>query len=292
MPASVSLSTGNYVRSARYGVLSSTYFIGQTTSAPAAGDADGSNLRELEAVKTWPVVPVAADRPSQTGSGGVYARFLARPNELPSADPTFGSNDKTFGALCESMINRAVGGGQFLLRGAYSPTYRNLIFVVQGPALSKESSSQDEGMWEGTIYLNMQAQHMGRNSYETGNLPDYGYAVVSNYGTRHIWGQALTVPNDGDTKSVMVDFTWPYQLDFQRWTQNGVLLTYNVEETIAEDSSDNLALFNNGTALTWVASGAGAGEFSADASAGTITIGAVGSSSDILIGAIGFLGTS
>jgi hypothetical protein len=295
MPADVSLHSGNYVRSAYYGLLDSTYFIGQGTTAPVAGNQDGSAMRQLEAVKSWPLAPAAADRPTQTGDGGAYKRFINRPTELPAGEATFGAADKTFQALCESMVKRNTGGGQFVLRGPYSPTYRNFIFMVQGPSLSSESTSLDEEMWEGTIYMNCQVQPMGRNSYDTGSLPDYLYSLVANYGTRHIWGEALDSTADGDTKSVMVDFTWPYQLMFQRYTLDGTILTLNLEKTLAEDSADNLIVYRTtagvSTALTWVAGAPGAAEFGADLATSVITLGAVGTAADVVVVGYGFLGS-
>lgn len=295
MPADVSLHSGNYVRSVFYGVKENGLLLGSTATAPTAGDQDGSIMAQLRWVKNWPLQPVSSDRPNQLGDGGVAKRFINRPNELPSDTATFGAADKTFQALCQSMIKRNVGGGQFVPVQPKSPTYRDFFFMVQAPSQSDETASLDEEMWEGTIYLGCKVDPKGRTGYSTNGLPDYAYDIVTNYGARHIWGEALVAGTDGDTEMVAVDFTWPYQLIFQRFTLDGTETTFNLGKQLAEDSADNIVVFrySSGTVteLTWIAATPGATEFEADTSANTLTLGAGGTSGDSLVVGFGFSGS-
>lgn len=295
MPVDVSIHSGNYVRSVFYGVKSNGLLLGSTPTAPTAGDQDGSIMAQLLHVKNWPLQPTQNDRPTQLGDGGAAHRFINQPTELPSDTATFGSTDKAFEALCQSMVARSVGGGVFVPVQPKSPTYRDFFVIVQGPAQSDESDSQDEEMWEGEIYLGAKVAPRGRTGYATNGLPDYAYDIVTSYGARHIWGEALSVVNDGDTKMVGVKFSWPYQLIFQRYTLDAIETTFNLSKQLAEDSADNIVVFrySSGTVteLTWVASTPGATEFEADTSANTITLGAAGTSGDSLIVGFGFTGS-
>lgn len=293
MAYNVKSSVGNYVRSVHYGVVDSAgLLIGSTATAPAAGNQTGSSLAQLLGVQNFPFQVVEPDRPTQKGDGGALVRFVNRPTDLPSSDPTFGAHDRTFAALVQSMKTRDIGG----LSGApvqpYSPTFRDMFFIVQGPAVSEDSASLDAAIWEGTMIFKAQCMPRGRDGYKTDGLPSYAYALTANYATQFPWGDDFTVLLDGDTKMVAWDFTAPYQVMVQHWVGNNTETVFNLSHTLAEDSANNIMVWSpGGTALTWIASGATGSQFSADIATNAITLGTAPGASADLFAVYGFLGS-
>jgi len=252
---------GNYVDGLYYGTHdSSGYLVGSTTTAPVAGSQDGSMLARLQGVQSFPFGLLPAERPSQPGDGGVIARFLNRSTELPDATLTLGAANFDFDALAESSAVVTVGGGRFIGRQGYNPTYSDLILLCVAAAKSIESGNTG-GMWEARLVYSANAQSRGRNSFDTGSLPSYEVDVIGNYASAYPWGTAFVSGTDGDDQFVVVDFTWPYRPILERWTGDGSETTFNLGQNIAEDSSDNIAVYGNGTALTWVTGVPSAGEF-------------------------------
>ena len=259
---SVKKTIGNYADSVYYGISDSAgYLNGATETAPAAGNADGSAMARLLHVQNFPFQPVDPDMPSQKGDGGVAARFINKPTELPDSDMVFGSADYDFYALCQSLKVATHGGGRFILSQAYDPTFRDLMFLVTAPAKSQEVASLNAGHWEARLILKAQAVPKGRDAYKTDGLPTYGYKMVANYANAYPFGHAFSEADEGDVQGVALEFTWPYRPILQRWTGNNILVTYNLAYAIAEDSADNIVVFQDGVAITYAAGAPTAGQF-------------------------------
>lgn len=259
---SVKKAVGNYADSVYYGISDSAgYLNGATETAPTAGDATGSAMAQLVGVQNFPFQPADPDMPSQKGDGGVICRFINKPTDLPDSELTFGASDYDFSALIQSLKVLTLGGGRFLLGQPYDPTFRDVMFLVTSPAKSQESASMDAGLWEARLILKTNVTPKGRDAFKTDGLPTYGYRMVANYAACYPWGHAFTETDEGDVKGVSLDFTWPYRPIIQRWTGNNVLTSYNLAFAIAEDSADNIVVFENGVALTYAAGAPGAGAF-------------------------------
>lgn len=286
---SVTVSVGNYVDSLWYGTHdSSGYLVGGTATAPVAGDQDGSFMARLKGVQTFPFQPQAADRPNQPGDGGVLARFINKPTELPEADITMGASDYTFDALAESSAVVTLGGGRLINRQGYNPTFNDLIFLVTSPA--KSIATGNEGsMWEGRLIYSVNAQARGRDAFDTGSLPTYGLSLVANFASSYPWGTAFVAGTDGDTQFVYSDFTWPYRPILGRFTLDGSETTFNLAYNIAEDSANNVVALLNGTALTWVTGAPSAGEFGiTESTTDTLVLGGAGTTADKLVVLMGW----
>jgi hypothetical protein len=262
MATAVSKIVGGYAEGLYYGVVdSSGYLVGSTASAPAAGNQAGSAMAQLLGIKNFPFAPVDPDRPTQRGDAGALARFIHRPTELPESNMIFGASDYDFYALCQALAVLTLGGGKFVLGQAYNPTYADLVLLAFSQGKSQESASEGSGLWEARIILKTNIFPKGRTAFNDEALSEYEYALVSNYATAFPWGHAFSDADEGDTKAAYVDFTWPYRPILQRWTGNNTETSFNLDKNIAEDSADNIVVFVNGTAQTWVTGAPGAGEF-------------------------------
>lgn len=261
MVVDVKKAVGNYAESIWYGTHdSSGYLVGNTLTAPAAASLPGAAMAQLTGLQDFPFAPVDADMPTQRGDSGALARFINRSTELPAATLTTGATDYDFDALCQALVVNGDGGGEFILRNPYNPTYADLVLLVVAQAKSIESANTG-GMWEARLILSANAFPKGRNTFNDNALPAYEYNVVSNYATAFPWGHAFTDTDEGDTKAVFIDFTWPYRPILQRWTGDGAVVSWELAKNIAEDSADNIIVFVNGVASTWVTGAPGAGEF-------------------------------
>jgi hypothetical protein len=80
-------------------------------------------------VQNFPFQPVDPDTPSQKGDGGVGARFINKPTDLPESDMVFGASDYDFWALCQSIKVATHGGGKFILSQPNDPMYRDLVML-------------------------------------------------------------------------------------------------------------------------------------------------------------------
>jgi hypothetical protein len=259
---SVKKAVGNYADSVYYGISDSAgYFAGATETPPPAGNADGSAMAQLLGVQNFPFQPVDADTPSQKGDGGVLARFINKPTELPESDLTFGAADFDFYALCQSVKVVTHGGGRFIPLQPFNPVYRDIMLLVVAPAKSKEATSLNSGLWEARFILKTNIQPKGRNAFNTDGLPTYGYKLVANYANAYPWGHPFSIADEGDTQMVGFEFTWPYRPALQRWTGNGVLTSFNLAYALAEDSADNVVAAVDGVALTYAAGVPAAGQF-------------------------------
>lgn len=292
MAYNVTATTGNYVDSVYYAVVdSSGYVIGPTSTAPVAGNDAGTTLTRLLGVQNFPFSVVDSDRPTQKGDGGAIARFVNKPTDLPEAQATFGAWDLTFAALAQGMKVATVGGGSFMMGQPLSPTAADLMFVVQAPAKSTVTATLGSATFEGLIILKANVQPRGRDSFQTDSLPTYQYSMIGNYASAYPWGHAFTAADEGDTECAILYFTWPYRLMIDRFTLDGTEVTYTLNHQLAEDSAENVNVFINGTAQTWAASGAGAGEFSTDTATNIITLGGAGTTAHKMVVLYGITGS-
>jgi hypothetical protein len=85
--------------------------------------------------------------------------------------------------------------------------------------------------------------------------------MIGNYAVVYPWGHPFSEADEGDVKAVGFEFTWPYRPVMQRWTGNAVATSFNLAYAIAEDSADNIVVFENGVAITYAAGAPAAGQF-------------------------------
>ena len=127
-----------------------------------------------------------------------------------------------------------------------------------------DNQRRDEGMTQRRKVLGdewVDKSLKNRNAFNTDGLPTYGYKLVANYASAYPWGHAFSEADEGDTQAVGFEFTWPYRPVLQRWTGNGVLTSFNLAYTIAEDSADNIVVAVDGVPLIYAAGAPAAGQF-------------------------------
>lgn len=262
MATSIKKIVGNYADSVYYGPVDSTgYLIGSTSTAPVAGNQDGSAMAQLLGVQDFPFESVDPDTPSQPGDGGTLARFINKPTELPQSTASFGSSDYTFAALCQSLTVVDWGGGSFLGGNPKDPTYTDLLLLAISQGKAQDSGSVGVAHWEARLILKANVYSKQRDSFNTSSLPTYNHTIVGNYSEYYPWGHAFSAGDEGDTQFVYMDFTWPYRPIFQRFTGDDSETTFNLAKNIALDSADNVVAFVNGTEQTWVTGAPSPGEF-------------------------------
>ncbi len=246
-----------------YGVVdSSGYLIGNTATAPVAGNQAGSAMAQLIKAKSFPFAPVDPDRPTATGDDGAAARFIFNPVDLPETNFTFAAGDLNFEALCQTFVVQDIGGYSFLgVQSGDGATYADLCFLVTSQAKSQDSGSVGASHWENLLILKANVFPRGRISFEERAVASYEYAMVANYAAAHVTGLGFTSVLNGGTQFAALRFTSTYRPIFQRWTGDNSQVEFNLAKNIAEDSANNIAVYVNGAAATWVTGVPGAGEF-------------------------------
>jgi hypothetical protein len=219
-------------------------------------------MAQLKGCQQFPFQPQAAERPSQKGDGGVLARFITKPTELPTGDLQWGAFDYDFDAVVQALsVVATFGAGEFIGRQPGSPTYQDMIFLCTAQAKSQESATLGSGLWEGRLIYKANVEARGRDSFNTDAMPTYGYSIIANPASAYPWGLAFVAGTDGDAEFVFSDFTWPYRPILQRWTGNAVVVSWELAQNIAEDSTDNIIAYSAGVALTWVTGAPAGGQF-------------------------------
>ncbi len=260
-----------------YGAVDSTgYLIGSTASAPAAGDADGSSMAQLEGVKNFPFVPNAPDRLNITGDDGAIAQFLWNPIELPTGDATFAVSDMDFAALAMTTLVHDLGGYEFLGVQPANVTYQDLCLLVTAQAKSRTTATAGSSLFYNYLIMKANAYYQGRDAFAERAEAAFIYNLIANKSTNYPWGVAFTDGVNGDTEFVVMEFTSAYRPMIQRWTGNAVLDTFNLSKNIADDAANNIAVYVAATAQTWVTGAPGAGEFGiTEGATDTLVLGSV-----------------
>lgn len=258
--SSVTIPSGGFADSVWYGTQDSAgYLESSTGTAPVAGNQDGQSMLQVVGLQDFPFAAADPQTPSQRGNKGALARFVYPAAELPASPLTLGASNYTFEALCISQAVDALGGGEFIGRQGGAPTFADMLLLVVADAKSKNSGNAG-GMWEGRIIYYANVYSKGRNSFNDSSVPTYDNFVTANPSTVYPWGLAHST-GLGDSSFPYVDFTWPYKPIMQRWTGDNSETTYNLGQNIAEDSSNNIIVYEAGVAITWVTGVPSAGEF-------------------------------
>ena len=257
----VTVPSGGFADSIWYGVQDSAgYLDSNTGTAPVAGNQDGHSMLEIVGLQDFPFAASDPQTPTQRGNKGALARFVYPSAELPSSTLTAGAADYSFDALVATQAVGTYGGGKFVGRQGGAPTFRDILLLVVADAKSLESGNTGS-MWEGRFVYYANIFSKGRNTFNDSAVPTYDYTVVNSAPSSYLpFGVAHSTAM-GDTEFSYVDFTWPYKPILHRWTGDAAETDFNLGQNIAEDSSDNISVYVNGTAQTWVTGVPGAGEF-------------------------------
>ena len=245
-----------------YGAVDSAgYLIGSTATAPAAGDANGSAMLQLEGVKNFPFSPNAPERMNITGDDGAIAQFLWQPIELPTGDTTFAVSDQDFAALAMSTKSHNIGGYQFLGIQPGSVTYQDLCFLVTSQSKSRTTGSVGSSMFYSYLIMKANAFYQGRDVFAERGEAAFVYNIIANKADAYPWGLAFSDETTGDTEFVVMEMTSAYRPIIQRWTGDNDKTTFTLAKNIAEDSANNIAVYVDGVAATYAADAPGASAF-------------------------------
>ena len=273
-----------------YGAVDSTgYLIGGTATAPAAGDADGSAMLQLEGVKNFPFSPNAPERMNITGDDGAIAQFLWQPIELPTGDTTFAVSDQDFAALAMSTKSHNIGGYQFLGIQPGSVTYQDLCFLVTSQAKSRTTGSVGSSLFYSYLIMKANAFYQGRDVFAERGEAAFVYNIIANKADRYPTGLAFTDADNGDTEFVVLEMTSAYRPIYQRWTGDNEKTTFTLAKNIAEDSANNIAVYVDGVAATYAADVPGASAFGVtESTTDSIVLGSAPGDGDVIVALYGW----
>lgn len=221
-----------------------------TTGAITAGSAAG--MGRLRGVKTMEIAEPDPVRTYQTGDNGVITSFLNQPAELPGGALTLGVFDQTFAAKANGgTIITALG--EWDMAGGFPLcfNYSDLMFVVNSPMNSEESTSLDEAGWEVTLIMAANVQAKTVNAMSSATPRDAASTMNIKRSTYFPWGTAFTTATNGSTAFAYYTFASPYPCKLHTMIGNNSATTFTLDETPTAANGTALAIWKDGVALAY-----------------------------------------
>lgn len=221
-----------------YGLLDTDgYFIGDSTTAPAAGDQDGAGMARLEGAKNVPVSQNEQEVVFATGDDEALMSFSFDSPDLPSGVLEMAVLNMDFEALCQGLTVQELGDMALVPSGNPQDADRKTFcMVLQGQAKSYTSGSVGNARYQGVIIPSATIVPLHRDAYQERAVGTWRYGLTLNKGDRMPWGATLSAALNGTEKASFITFSLPYPIHIQRWTGNAAQTVFNLDYTPASTS--------------------------------------------------------
>jgi hypothetical protein len=215
-----------------YGLNDSTGFLqGSTTSAPAAGNQNGSGMARLTGAKTAPITVPESEQQFATGDDIVLAAFLFSAASLPAGVIEGAVNDLTLQALTQGTLVEDINDIAMGVLMPDAPDYVDMCLILQRQAKSYQSGSIGAKQVEGVIVMSTNITPLGSDSYTERQVATQRYGFVINPSDRMPFGLLLTNSVNGTTRAALRPFTAENFVHMHRWTGNGTQDDFFLEYT-------------------------------------------------------------
>lgn len=132
-----------------YGVIdSSGYFIGSTTTAPAAGNATGSSMLRLDGSRTLPVNIPEPDNVVVSGDDEPMVSFEFDSEDLPNGVLELAQRNNTFDALVQGTKVETIGDIEMTSLDPKDRDSQSMCMLLSRRAKSWLSGSKGVSKWE------------------------------------------------------------------------------------------------------------------------------------------------
>lgn len=216
-----------------YGILDSDgYFIGSSTTAPAAGDQDGSGMARLRGAKTVPITQNDQEVVTLTGDDEPLLNFSFDSADLPSGTLEVAGLDMSFEALCQSLTVQEFGNIAMVPSGYPQDADRKTFtMIVQGQAKSLTSGSVGNKLFQGVLVPSATITPLHRDSYQERTAGVWRYGFTLNKGDRFPYGATLSNAINGTEQAAFAPFTTPNPVHVKRWTGDNSETVFNLDYT-------------------------------------------------------------
>lgn len=243
------------------------YIMGSSATAPTAGTQQLSPIVKLEGIKTLPLGLQEPERVTSTGDNGAIATRQFSPIDLPNGTATLGVFDMAFAAMCMGLTVEDVGAGRFLGLQPDEFDWQDMVLMSVTAVTSRTTANAGSTVYSGIIVPSAQIFWLDDGGLTERQPADFQFSVTMQKAAVQPWGEAFT----GSKQYPKIRYTWPGYPMLERGTGDGTRTSFDLSYDVATNDADNVAVYVNGTALTWAASSPSAGEFSIDTSGGTGT---------------------
>ncbi len=236
-----SVAAGN--QQAWLGFLDSNNFLlGGDTSAPAAGAA-GSGMLRVSGIKTAPIATPERELVQVPGDDGLIAEFdfeslTSRGFVIEVAIQNLALEAKLLGVPVES-----VGGGLMGYMDVVDPAELDVCLILQSRSKKQDSGVVGKKAWSGVYIPLATAQPLGRNGFDERGAAVYRLNITPQRASKNAWGVTMLDASNLEISAYMRPFSFDYPIYLHRWTANGVLTTFNLDNTPVDTAS--LAVYSS-----------------------------------------------
>lgn len=211
-----------------YGVIdSSGYFIGSTTSAPAAGDTSGSAMLRLDGARTLPVNIGEPDVVVVSGDDEPMVSFEFDSETLPSGVIELAQRNNTFDALIQGTSVESIGDLELSVLDPKDRASQSMCLLLSRRAKSWLTGSKGVKKWENLFIPRCTIKPLF-TSVEQRTFTPYQYAVNLSRSDRTGWS-TVSINQHGTTAASMfpIDSDNPLQ-PLARFTGNNSQQTFTL----------------------------------------------------------------
>lgn len=214
-----------------YGVVDGDgYFVGGTTTAPSAGDANGSGMIRLNGARTLPLNIPEPDIQVVTGDDEPEVSFEFDSENLPSGAFEMSARDNTFEALIQgTLINTLSSDIEISVLDPKDRASQTMCLLLSRRAKSWQVGTRGVARWESVFVPRCTIKPLFAPVEQRTHSP-YQYAINASRSDRTGWSTVSETYHGTNAASIFpIDSDNP--LHMQRFTGDNAQLTFNVDYT-------------------------------------------------------------
>lgn len=186
------------------------------------------------------------------GSNTVVSSFLFPPTSKPQFDITHATFNLAFRAATQGTSVYTIGDWEFGMILPKDQDYVQMWLLMTQLAKSQDSGSLDS-IGFSHLLLRCQVFPRGTDGLNTGAQGSADrLAVIVDNTAQYPWGEAFTTGNQGKVQASIVEVgLTENRLSMHRFTGDGTETEVTLDYTPAAATSDKVAVWKNGTKLTY-----------------------------------------
>jgi hypothetical protein len=212
------------------------------TGVVTAG-ATGVAAGRITAVKTMNVNIPASEAVPVTGDNVLQGTFQFQNVSPRTFDVEFAEDDFADRQSFQGIKPRNIGNFSFSGRDVSPFSLNNLLLIGVANASAQAVGVRGLGMYAGIFANRAQMSVRGRNNFVERGAASYLGTVTLNSSDSYPWGETYSVTNEGYLQSFVEDWTLAYPVTCHRWTQSSGVTVFNLGETPASTSLNDVLVY-------------------------------------------------
>lgn len=221
---------------------SNGFLLGSNTTAPAAGAA-GSGMMRVAGVKSAPITTPERELVQVSGDDGLIAEFdfdslTSRGFVAEVAIQDLLRDGRLNGTPVESIAGGLMGYLDILDAAEY-----DVCMLLQSRSKKQDAGVVGKKAWSGYYMPLGTAQPLGRGGFDERGAATYRLNITPQRASKNAWGVTMLDDSASDITAFFRPFSFDYPIYLHRWTANGVLTTFNLDNTPVDTGS--LAVYSS-----------------------------------------------